>query len=44
MDRSIRRELTWLRVHAGISTPLLIVVTLAAFRQETQKARFTEID
>src|SRR5438046_10758270 len=44
MDRSIRRELTWLRVHAGISTPLLIVVTLAAFRQETQKARFTEMD
>jgi len=44
MDRSIRRELTWLRVHAGISTPLLIVVTLAAFRQEAQKARFTEMD
>lgn len=44
MNRSIRRELTWLRLHFGLSTPLLIVVALAAFRQEAQKTRFTEID
>jgi len=43
MHHSIQRELRWLRAHAAISTPLLIVLALAAFRQE-QKTRFTEID
>jgi hypothetical protein len=43
MHHSIQRELRWLRAHAAISTPLLIVLALAAFRQE-QNTRFTEID
>jgi len=43
MHHPMQRELGWLRLHAAISTPLLIVLALAAFRQE-QKTRFTEID
>ncbi|OGU35121.1 MAG: hypothetical protein A3K13_00190 [Gemmatimonadetes bacterium RIFCSPLOWO2_12_FULL_68_9] len=44
MPDAVRRELRWLRAHALISTPLLMVLTLAAFRQEAQQTRFTEID
>jgi len=38
------REVKYLRLHALISTPLLLVLTFAAFRQQPQKAKFTEID
>ena len=44
MHHPLQRELRWLRLHALVSTPLLIVLALAAFRREAQKARFTEID
>ena len=38
------RELRLLRLHALLSTPLLLVLSVAAFRQLPQKTRFTEID
>ena len=38
------RELRWLRIHALISTPILVLLALAAFRQGAQQARFSEID
>ena len=44
MDKAIRRELRLLRIHAMITTPLLIVVSLAAFQQGTQRQKITELD
>ena len=44
MPDDIRRELKRLKVYALIVTALLGTMSLAAFRQATQKARFTEID
>ena len=45
MDKAVRRELRILRLHAMITTPLLIVVSLAAFRQGTQpRQKITELD
>ncbi|MGQ0703719.1 MAG: hypothetical protein ACT4PM_11365 [Gemmatimonadales bacterium] len=38
------RELRWLRAHALISTPVLVLLALAAFRPDPPKARFAEID
>src|SRR5437868_5887348 len=40
----IRRELRVLKGYAVVVTALLGVLSLAAFRQNAQKARFTEID
>lgn len=42
MRRRLHRELRLLRAHALVTTPLLIILTLTAFRQD--KTRFTEID
>jgi len=44
MDNEIRRELRLLKVYAIVITVLLGTVSLAAFRQASQKQRFTEID
>ena len=44
MDNEIRRELRMLKVYAIVITALLGTVSLAAFRQASQKQRFTEID
>ena len=44
MRRRLRRELRLLRAHALVTTPLVIVLALGAFRQGARKARFTEID
>src|SRR3970040_3018727 len=44
MPHPVRREIRCVRARALISTPLLMVLTLAAFRQEAQQTRFTEID
>jgi hypothetical protein len=44
MHRRLRRELRLLRAHALVSTPLVIVLALAAFRQAAQRTRFAEID
>jgi hypothetical protein len=44
MAEATFRELRILRVYGLIATLLLIVFSLSAFRQATQKARFTEID
>lgn len=44
MPDDIRRELKWLKTYALVVTALLGTLSLAAFRQATQKARFTEID
>jgi hypothetical protein len=44
MDVQIRRELRLLKGYAAIVTVVLGVLSLAAFRQEPQKARFSEID
>ena len=44
MDADIRRELRLLKGYAAVITLGLGVVLLAAFRQEPQKTRFTEID
>jgi len=44
MDNEIRRELRLLKVYATVITALLGTVSLAAFRQASQKQRFTEID
>lgn len=43
MDQ-IRRELRLLKAYAGIVTIALAALSLAAFQQSAQKARFTEID
>jgi hypothetical protein len=42
--RELRRELRLLKVYAIVITALLGTVSLAAFRQASQKQRFTEID
>ncbi|MEZ4585418.1 MAG: hypothetical protein R2909_03335 [Gemmatimonadales bacterium] len=42
MSRQLRRELRLLRLHALLTTPLLLLLTLGAFRQ--QRTKFTEID
>ena len=44
MPESVRRELRILRVYGLIATLLLVVFSLSAFKQATQKARFSEID
>jgi hypothetical protein len=44
MSQRLRRELRLLRLHAMVSTPVLIIFGVAAFRQPSQKAKFTEID
>jgi hypothetical protein len=44
MDNEIRRELRLLKGYAIVVTALLGTVSLAAFRQASQKQRFTEID
>ncbi|MGH7459894.1 MAG: hypothetical protein ACREMA_02555, partial [Longimicrobiales bacterium] len=44
MDDRIRRELRWLKGYALVSTLVFIVVALAAFQQQEQKQRFSEID
>jgi hypothetical protein len=40
----VHRELRLLRAHALVTTVVLIVLALAAFRRSAQSARFTEID
>ena len=42
MTPRLHRELRFLRLHALVTTPVLVILALAAFRQE--KTRFTEID
>jgi len=42
VSRRLRQELHLLRLHALVTTPLLLVLALGAFRQ--QRTRFTEID
>jgi hypothetical protein len=44
MRHRLRRELRFLRAHALITTPMLIVLALSAFLQQNQRTRFTEID
>lgn len=44
MPDEIRRELRLLKTYALVVTVLLGTLSLAAFRQASQKARFTEID
>jgi hypothetical protein len=44
MDNDIRRELRLLKGYAIVITVLLGTVSLAAFRQASQKQKFTEID
>lgn len=44
MDQDIRRELRLLKGYAIVITALLGTVSLAAFRQSSQKQKFTEID
>src|SRR5678816_3437204 len=44
MDNEIRRELRLLKAYAIVITALLGTVSLAAFRQASQKQKFTEID
>lgn len=44
MDSQIRRELRLLKGYAAITTILLIVLSLAAFRGTPQKVKFVEID
>jgi hypothetical protein len=44
MDNDIRRELRLLKGYAIVITTLLGTVSLAAFRQASQKQKFTEID
>jgi len=41
---TIRRELRLLKGYAAVTTALLAVLTMAAFRQASQKTRFAEID
>lgn len=44
MDNEVRRELRLLKGYAIVITALLGTVSLAAFRQASQKQKFTEID
>jgi hypothetical protein len=44
MHNRLRRELRLLRIHALVTTPLLLVLVLAAFLQARQRAHFSEID
>ena len=44
MDHDVRRELRLLKGYAIVITALLGTVSLAAFRQASQKQKFTEID
>ena len=44
MDNEIRRELRLLKNYAIVVTALLGTLSLAAFRQASQKQKFTEID
>ena len=44
MDNDIRRELRLLKGYAIVVTALLGTLSLAAFRQASQKQKFTEID
>lgn len=47
MDKQIRRELRILRIHALVTTPIILVLALAAFSQgaqSTQKQKITELD
>ena len=44
MDNEIRRELRLLKGYAIVVTTLLGTLSLAAFRQASQKQKFTEID
>jgi hypothetical protein len=44
MDNEIRRELRILKGYAIVVTALLGTISLAAFRQSSQKQKFTEID
>jgi len=44
MDAQVRRELRMLKGYAIVVTVLLGTISLTAFRQSTQKQRFTEID
>ena len=44
MDAQIRRELRMLKGYALVVTVLLGTISLTAFRQSTQKQKFTEID
>lgn len=44
MSDAVRRELAILRVYGLVATLLLMVFSLSAFRQATQKAKFDEID
>src|ERR1041384_2702662 len=44
MSSDIRRELRLLKGYAVVATILLGTLSVAAFRQATQKTRFTEID
>ena len=44
MDAQVRRELRILKGYAIVVTALLGTLSLAAFRQSSQKTRFTEID
>ena len=44
MDNAIRRELRILKGYAIVVTALLGTLSLAAFRQASQKQKFTEID
>lgn len=44
MDNELRRELRLLKGYAIVVTALLATISLAAFRQASQKQKFTEID
>jgi hypothetical protein len=44
MDDRTRRELRMLRVHALVTTPLILVLSLGAFARANQKTAFDEID
>jgi hypothetical protein len=44
MDDRIRRELRALRIHALVTTPLLLILAFAAFTNQQQKQKFSEID
>jgi hypothetical protein len=41
---TMRRELRWLRTYTIVTTALLAVVSLAAFRRAEQRTHFTELD
>lgn len=43
MRRNLRREIRLLRIHAAVSSLLLIVITTAAFRQGPKDAKFDEL-